>query len=1516
MSARHVEEQRHRGLTSTPQKQLRSGSKKPLKTSSALSPSLLKAGDAGDMERSTRDHHGHRGAVKDMMKLVERTPTTSSSSRYTASPSSSSAPSGAALGSSDRAPLRASQTSKFHSINTRGGSSRNTRHHQRHHIAFSGSPSSEKSAWEVPQLLSTETAVDPNGQRASAIYRMPQQSTRGGSSSLNAEAVGRPLPSATSPLRRRESHDHRTTSLAQRSTTASAPDISQKPGPGGRGASGAVGTSARDQPPISLVAKNEMPDPRPLAQADIPHSSTTRETVNGGGGGGSSSTNNSTSATPSGNSGSVLEKYRSRRASVVNAEEKGSSSTKVAGTGSDLSSPLCRGQGSVRVPVILEEAPASTKAVAPTAMESGAEDATASLLKASSSPKQSSTMIAQSNTPPTLAGTEVAAAVPVLTVAAPGSSRSPVKERHERGSAPHLRCIFTRSASFVRSQSATGSQQESMKLSAASSIPPPPAAAARGSSAAASSVVSSSGSGSSRPYAAFSAFQSLPEPRAWRGGEERRWSAPQASSATTLRNEVVASATFFRSSTAATCGNSFIHLDLNRDPRRRTTIALSSLGSGSRSAAQTYLERWRERQLARAQRSNTVATKETDQPLRPAEVATEPSSRHVDTTSENRLSRVDDDKIAMPSDTMERRSSASLKDHFTRSATVTSGILPEQTETSRRRSLRLPAAATEDSTARGSPLPARKPLLSPPPLTIASLAPGTAPVSQEEDTQCRAIATESHFPLRPLPSAAPKAVAPPPTWPLGKGPSPASVHRLSATEVSQPSEMPTENGEQLVDRQTPGCSNLCKAVLDRRDARRQQEGQQKQYRTSSCGSSGGDGGTAVELSTSPGSLLRQHGAEVNDSGAVSNATTARTTVLLVPHAQSQSTTPSADEAAILALSGSSHQAALAAAGAPSARSNTSSITSQKDNLPWRRAAAAAAAAQALRAKEEIKHEVVEPSSDSCGSSTASVRRRLPLRIAHEMLSTTTVPRIRGTAPVLALRSTSRSRSSRQRWSQKRSSRSGSRCGSTRHRNNSSTPNAKGKKPGAAKPENLPTGNTAASNTNGAPSKPSQQRGTGGAAEAQERNKPKDGAGARSSLGASAAATVSREPSPQGPQVTSFSSAPPEDLGLSPLPAVLPAPSTAAALSDISVNELDRLEESVMAMLRNYAATQSDNETPVAATAESSPMPHPSTRPASHSPSHRYGEGGGGSGAALKGKLHHGVGTSLRRKKSSLYSCCSSGDGRSELAEEDATYDPTILWCGDEDGTVVPPTCVPPLDLTGLYLPNAEEEDLSIYRIPLPTAVAAPEEAYSRLLHHLHTRNNTLSPDMITPKSNPDVATKDASDTGEAMELSLLSSSLPTREGTAAFAGVSPFMGERLHRLQPNRRWSKLQKSISGELQSLPVQTTGGEHSLSSQPTLQTSESEAPVDVSNTLKGHGRAEGAYGGSTVARAILFTDDSDALDGGRGLEREQRLMNRKERVQVLLLDCQEQRERKALLSDEQTIFLSIKELALTNQ
>ncbi|KAG5495848.1 hypothetical protein JIQ42_02718 [Leishmania sp. Namibia] len=217
--------------------------------------------------------------------------------------------------------------------------------------------------------------------------------------------------------------------------------------------------------------------------------------------------------------------------------------------------------------------------------------------------------------------------------------------------------------------------------------------------------------------------------------------------------------------------------------------------------------------------------------------------------------------------------------------------------------------------------------------------------------------------------------------------------------------------------------------------------------------------------------------------------------------------------------------------------------------------------------------------------------------------------------------------------------------------------------------------------------------------------------------------VPAHPSSQG--ATEGSSIPVTDAELSThtltsavVDGVKGATATARALGDIDVSELDKLEQSINALLKNYRHSKAKEKSsaPPKSTAAAAQMLEvlPTTgAPTSMDAKHKEAT------VALNAHIKKGP-------KHDILGCSNAGENAhtcvyhrcaSETDDGDSQWEASGLWCGDEAAHEAkpPPAFVPPLDLTLLLLPNVDSDDLKRYRIPMPSAVPAPDEAHRNLL---------------------------------------------------------------------------------------------------------------------------------------------------------------------------------------------------------
>ncbi|KAG5472024.1 hypothetical protein CUR178_02690 [Leishmania enriettii] len=179
-----------------------------------------------------------------------------------------------------------------------------------------------------------------------------------------------------------------------------------------------------------------------------------------------------------------------------------------------------------------------------------------------------------------------------------------------------------------------------------------------------------------------------------------------------------------------------------------------------------------------------------------------------------------------------------------------------------------------------------------------------------------------------------------------------------------------------------------------------------------------------------------------------------------------------------------------------------------------------------------------------------------------------------------------------------------------------------------------------------------------------------------------------------------------------------ATATTRALGDIDVSELDKLEQSISALLKNYrhSKVKEKGSAPPKSTAAAARMLEvlPTTgAPTSMDAKQKEAT------VALNAHAEKGP-------KNDILGCRNAGENAhtcvyhrcaSETDDGDSEWEASELWCGDEAAHEAkpPPAFVPPLDLTLLLLPNVDSDDLKRYRIPMPSAVPAPDEAHRNLL---------------------------------------------------------------------------------------------------------------------------------------------------------------------------------------------------------
>ena len=397
-------------------------------------------------------------------------------------------------------------------------------------------------------------------------------------------------------------------------------------------------------------------------------------------------------------------------------------------------------------------------------------------------------------------------------------------------------------------------------------------------------------------------------------------------------------------------------------------------------------------------------------------------------------------------------------------------------------------------------------------------------------------------------------------------------------------------------------------------------------------------------------------------------------------------------------------------------------------------------------------------------------------------------------------------------------------------------------------------------------------------------------------------------------------------------------SSATALGEIRTDELDKLEESVDALLRAYGK---NNTTTPAAAAVATAEPHPTTK---------NGETGGKMTAAdiLLQQMPPHVQTTAEKKKAASAAAHLSHNAiaakgasmefsgssfrrhatGSELDDEDSHWDASVLWCGEEldASPKTPPANVPPLDLSMLQLPTNEDEDLKPYRIPLPTAVPAPEENR----RHIWKLAGILSASSASHENNNSgrsSSTMGGRNSGAFTGAGSLGSS--HNKSSTSLADVSPFLGERIRRMKEQppeppaalaaaRKLRVPRRAFLATAGTAAADSAGGggsndRHSNEDRSNVKAGRCGPPARPSEASEEEDEEDSIQevvdeAPQRISRVVRFTDDSDALDGGRGAIRDMRVEQQKNRVRIVLLDCEEQRERKMLQAEEQNAFTVI--------
>lgn len=283
---------------------------------------------------------------------------------------------------------------------------------------------------------------------------------------------------------------------------------------------------------------------------------------------------------------------------------------------------------------------------------------------------------------------------------------------------------------------------------------------------------------------------------------------------------------------------------------------------------------------------------------------------------------------------------------------------------------------------------------------------------------------------------------------------------------------------------------------------------------------------------------------------------------------------------------------------------------------------------------------------------------------------------------------------------------------------------------------------------------------------------------------------------------------------------------------------------------------------------------------------------------------------------------------SELDDEDSHWDASVLWCGEEldASPKTPPANVPPLDLSMLQLPTNEDEDLKPYRIPLPTAVPAPEENR----RHIWKLAGILSASSASHENNNSgrsSSTMGGRNSGAFTGAGSLGSS--HNKSSTSLADVSPFLGERIRRMKEQppeppaalaaaRKLRVPRRAFLATAGTAAADSAGGggsndRHNNEDRSNVKAGRCGSPARPSEASEEEDEEDSIQevvdeAPQRISRVVRFTDDSDALDGGRGAIRDMRVEQQKNRVRIVLLDCEEQRERKMLQAKEQNAFTVI--------
>lgn len=398
--------------------------------------------------------------------------------------------------------------------------------------------------------------------------------------------------------------------------------------------------------------------------------------------------------------------------------------------------------------------------------------------------------------------------------------------------------------------------------------------------------------------------------------------------------------------------------------------------------------------------------------------------------------------------------------------------------------------------------------------------------------------------------------------------------------------------------------------------------------------------------------------------------------------------------------------------------------------------------------------------------------------------------------------------------------------------------------------------------------------------------------------------------------------------------------TVTSLGDIQLDELDKLEQSINALLQSYGPRKAAEEgsAPAKLTAaaalmcETSP---PAKTSASTNARHKEDM------AAVKEHNRND------RKDDALVPRDTQGGGHArphhsctlETEDDDSQLEESRLWCGDEDEHEAkpPPSFVPPLDLTLLLVPTGDSEDLKPYRIPLPSAVPEPDEARRRFLCSIGAYTAAFGEEGKTATAGDSLSAGAADGPSASASMkgaedaapppgnfALLNDSCaaPSRRASkigTSLTDVSPFVNERVRRMRASRqsfsstetstvdmRSRRASRNASGAAKEGADKAVGGQTDAKNASLMEKAADATPTEENEELRSSGGAEHVR--SCVAPMVLFTDDSDALDGGRGAERDRRVNRQRGRVQRILLDCQEQRERKDTALEELNAFKTL--------